>query len=90
MDLYGKTYPDIPKRIIRFYTLFVIHPGRFILKPVTENKTSSGFWEIIKSQFRSELNFFAFFRRRASIFDIQSGVRYVSSDLYTICYGGND
>ena len=69
---------------------FIIHPIRLVLKPVTENKTSSGFWEIIKSQFRSELNFFAFFRRRASIFDIQSGVRYVSSDLYTICYGGND
>jgi len=40
---------------------FIIHPIRLVLKPVTENKTSSGFWEIIKSQFRSELNFFAFF-----------------------------
>ena len=68
---------------------FIIHPFRLVLKPVTENKTSSGFWEIIKSQFRSELNFFYVFRR-ASLFDIKSGVRYVSSDLYTICYGGND
>ena len=67
---------------------FIIHPFRLVLKPVTENKTSSGFWEIIKSQFRSELNFLRF--SRASFFDIQSGVRYVSSDLYTICYGGND
>ena len=68
---------------------FIIHPIRLVLKPVTENKTSSGFWEIIKSQFRSELNFFCVFRR-ASLFDIKSGVWYVSSDLYTICYGGND
>ena len=43
---------------------FIIHPFRLVLKPVTENKTSSGFWEIIKSQFRSELNFFAFFAVR--------------------------
>ena len=37
----------------------IIHPFRLVLEPVTKNKIS-GFWEIIKSQFRSELSFFFF------------------------------